>query len=182
VSAAADTATPAARSPRGTRVLRASLWVAATPQQVWPFFSAAQNLRELVPAWLRFEIRQCPPQLGVGARIDYAIRLRGLPLRWRTRIARWEPGVCFADEQERGPYRHWLHTHTFEPHGGGTVVRDTVEFSVRGGPFAGWIRRMLVEPDLLRIFRHRLERIAQRFGGDVAGGSVRIDDAGAASP
>ena len=53
---------------------------------------------------------------------------------------------------------------------------------MRGGPFAGWIRRVLVEPDLLRIFRHRLERIAQRFGGDVAGGSVRIDDAVGAAP
>ena len=44
----------------------------------------------------------------------------------------------------------------------------------------GLARYDVVEPDLLRIFRYRLERIAQRFGGDPANGSVRIDDAVAA--
>jgi ligand-binding SRPBCC domain-containing protein len=163
---------------RAVRVLRSHLWVPAPPAQVWPFFSAAQNLRHLTPPWLRFEIERCPVELGVDSRIDYRIRLRGLPLRWRTRIARWEPGRCFVDEQERGPYRLWEHTHGFDPLDGGTVLTDAVAFAVRGGPFAGWIRRFLVEPDLLRIFRFRLERIAERFGGDAASGAVRIEDPG----
>jgi ligand-binding SRPBCC domain-containing protein len=180
VSAAA---VPPAAAPlrllRGVRVLRSALWVPATPAELWPFFSSADNLPLLTPPWLRFTIANAPAVLAVGAHIDYRLRVRGVPLRWRSRIARWEPGRCFADEQERGPYRLWLHTHTFEPLDGGTVLGDRVEFAVRGGPFAPWIGRWLVEPDLLRIFRYRMVRIAERFGGDAAAGRVAIGPAGA---
>ena len=175
------TAPPPAAAPRrlqrGVRELRASFWVPAPPAQLWPFFSSAENLPLLTPPWLRFAIVHAPAVLAVDARIDYRLRVRGVPLRWRSRIARWEPGRCFADEQERGPYRLWHHTHTFEPLDGGTVLGDRVEFAVRGGPFAPWIGRWLVEPDLLRIFRYRLARIAERFGGDPATGRIVIGPA-----
>ena len=165
---------------RGERVLRSSVWVPAPVATVWPFFSSAHNLQELTPAWLRFAIVAAPPQLGVDARIDYRLRLHGVPLRWRTRIARWEPERCFVDEQERGPYRRWVHTHTFEPLYGGTMIGDRVAFVVRGGPLAGIVRCWFVEPDLRRIFRYRLTRITQRFGGDPSTGTVALHDAGAA--
>ena len=36
-------------------------------------------------------------------RIDYRLTLRGLPVRWTSRIESWEPGVAFVDRQEHGP-------------------------------------------------------------------------------
>jgi hypothetical protein len=33
--------------------------------------------------------------MRVGTRIDYALSLFGVPLRWRTRITAWEPGQRF---------------------------------------------------------------------------------------
>lgn len=158
------------------KVLCSTLWVPARPEQVWPFFSDAHNLPLLTPPWLKFAIvTPAPIAMHVDARIDYRIKVRGLPLRWRTRIARWEPPGCFADEQEHGPYRRWFHTHTFDALDGGTVLGDRVEFEVRGGPLAGLVSRWFVEPDLRRIFRWRLERMAERFGGDASTGQLRIE-------
>jgi antitoxin (DNA-binding transcriptional repressor) of toxin-antitoxin stability system len=36
-------------------------------------------------------------------RIDYRLRLRGLPLRWHSEITAWEPLGWFVDEQRRAP-------------------------------------------------------------------------------
>ena len=166
-------AAPAAL-PRGAAVLRCEFWTPAPVADVWPFFADAGNLQELTPPWLDFRILTPRPiPMHVDARIEYRIRIRGIPVRWRTRIAAWQPLVRFVDEQEKGPYRVWRHTHTFEPRDGGTLLGDHVVFAVPGGPLAPLLRRWWVEPDVLRIFRFRLERMAARFGG--SGGRVWIE-------
>jgi ligand-binding SRPBCC domain-containing protein len=133
---------------------------------VFPFFADAQNLEQLTPPWLSFKVlTPTPIAMHVGALIDYRIKLRGLPLRWRTRIARWEPPHAFADEQLRGPYTLWHHTHTFTPCDGGTVLGDEVVMRPKGGPLAGLIMNAFVRRDVERIFRFRSEIMAKRFGG-----------------
>ena len=49
-----------------------------------------------------------------GAQISYRLRLRGLPLRWRSEITAWEPPHRFVDEHAAGPYRSWVHERRFE--------------------------------------------------------------------
>ena len=96
-------AAPAAL-PRGAAVLRCEFWTPAPVADVWPFFADAGNLQELTPPWLDFRILTPRPiPMHVDARIEYRIRIRGIPVRWRTRIAAWQPLVRFVDEQEKGP-------------------------------------------------------------------------------
>lgn len=163
------------------KMLRATMWVPAKPEQLWPFFSDAHNLPLLTPPFLRFQIKTpAPIAMHVDARIEYRLRVHRIPISWRTRIARWEPPFCFADQQERGPYRHWFHTHTFDAVDGGTVLGDCVEFAVYGGPFAPLISRWFVEGDIRKIFSYRAEQIAKRFGGSAADARVSIESPGAA--
>ncbi len=173
--------TPSALGSRTrVRTLRSSIWVAAGPAEVWPFFANAHNLPRLVPPFVRFQILTPPPiAMRVGTRIDYRLSVRGLPMRWRTRIARWDPPHAFADEQERGPYKRWYHVHTFEPLDGGTVLSDHVEFEVGGGPLSPLLTRWFVLPDVLRIFRYRMQRIAELYGGDAGSGQILVSDAAA---
>jgi ligand-binding SRPBCC domain-containing protein len=130
------------------------------PDVLWPFFADAGNLEQLTPPWLRFRVLTPPPiAMAVGTLIDYQLRWRGLPIRWRTRIARWDPPHVFVDEQLKGPYRLWRHTHTFERQGDRTVMRDRVEYRAP----LGWIAHpLIVRRDVARIFDYRrsvLERI-----------------------
>ena len=67
-----------------------------------------------------------------------------MPVRWLTRIEEWEPGRRFVDAQLRGPYRLWHHTHTFEPDGDGTIVRDRVRYALPLGPLGELARRAFV--------------------------------------
>jgi len=99
--------------------------------------------------------------VGPGTRIEYRLRLHGIPLRWRSRISDWDPPRRFVDVQERGPYRLWRHEHVFERREGGTLVRDRVEYAVPGG----WVvDRLFVRRDLARIFEYRSRALQELFG------------------
>jgi ligand-binding SRPBCC domain-containing protein len=84
--------------------------------------------------------------------LHYRLRIRGLPVRWQSEIAEWEPPRRFIDRQTRGPYSLWIHEHTFEEHQGGTFVEDKVEYAVPGGKF---VQKFFVAPDLDRVFKYR---------------------------
>ena len=88
--------------------------LAAPLESVFAFFSDAANLELLTPGWLHFRILSpLPLAMAVGTRIDYRLRLRGVPIRWQSEITAWEPPCRFVDEQRRGPYRVWIHEHRF---------------------------------------------------------------------
>jgi hypothetical protein len=140
-------------SARGWRTLETEQWLRHPRARVFPFFADPCNLEAITPPFLRFEIASPGPlEMRLGLRIDYRLRLRGLPLRWQSEISAWEPPVRFVDEQRRGPYRAWIHEHRFEERDGGTLVTDRVRYLVPGGAV---VDRLLVRRDLRRIFLYR---------------------------
>jgi ligand-binding SRPBCC domain-containing protein len=141
---------------------RATTRVPRPREEVFAFFADAGNLQELTPPWLRFEILTPPPiEMRPGALIDYRLHLGVIPIRWRTRITVWEPPHRFVDEQLRGPYRLWLHEHTFEEDGDGTLCGDFVRYAV---PFGALANRLVVARDVRKIFAYREKRLQEIFG------------------
>ena len=147
--------------------LSSTVRLAAPLAEVFAFFVDARNLELLTPGWLRFQVSATPPPaMAAGTRIDYRLRLHGVPVRWQSEITAWEPPFRFVDEQRRGPYRVWIHEHRFavERRTDGSevvVASDKVDYAVPGGRLAN---RLLVAGDLRRIFAYRAERLAERFG------------------
>lgn len=142
--------------------LRTRLFVARDIETTFAFFADAGNLQRLTPGWLDFAILTPPPiEMRRGARIDYRIRVRGVPITWQTEITDWDPPHRFVDEQLRGPYWLWRHTHTFIPADAGTLVEDHVLYRPIGGALvhAAFVRR-----DLERIFTFRQRAILDVFG------------------
>lgn len=146
---------------------KSELWLPLPPEELFPFFADAANLDAITPPWLNFRVVTPPPiEMREGALIDYKLRVRGLPLRWRTRIIVWQPPHRFVDEQIRGPYRQWIHEHTFEAHDGGTLARDVVRYAV---PFDFLAHRCFVRPDVEKIFAFRQEALRRRFPAATSG-------------
>lgn len=153
--------------------LKSRLTVPVAREEVFEFFSDARNLERITPGWLRFEIvSDAEPEIREGLLIDYRLRIRGLPIRWRSEITVWEPPHRFVDEQRRGPYREWVHEHRFESTPEGTDCHDRVDFSAPGGAL---VARWLVVPDIRRIFQHRSEALARRFGADPATAELQVE-------
>ena len=139
--------------------------LAVPAERAFAFFSDARNLEAITPPWLRFRVLTPGAiEMREGARIDYRLRLHGMPLTWRTRIAVWEPPHRFVDVQLRGPYALWEHTHSFAPAGeDAVVIGDRVRYALPLGRLGELARRVLVRRDLDRIFDHRMHAIAGRL-------------------
>lgn len=136
-----------------------------TRAELFPFFADAANLAEITPPSLHFRIRTpMPIEMRPGTLLDYTIRLFGIPVRWRTRIETFDPPARFTDEQLRGPYRRWHHTHEFIEVEGGTLMRDTVEYALPLGPLGRLAHALLVKSSLRRIFDYRRDVLQRRFG------------------
>ncbi|HYG63160.1 MAG TPA: SRPBCC family protein [Thermoanaerobaculia bacterium] len=141
---------------------RTEILLPRSREEVFGFFADAGNLQAITPDWLRFGIlTPLPIEMRQGALIEYRLRLRGIPLRWKTGITAWDPPRRFVDEQLRGPYRLWVHEHTFREADGGTLVGDYVRYAVLGGTL---VNKLFVERDVRRIFEYRQERLRERFG------------------
>lgn len=132
--------------------------------EVFPFFADAGNLQMITPPWLHFRIlTPLPIEMRTGAILEYRLRLYGLPLYWRTRIEDFEPQRQFVDQQLRGPYRLWHHTHEFEERDGGTFMRDTVRYQLPFGPLGTLTHSLTVKHLLERIFDFRYATIERHF-------------------
>lgn len=145
----------------GCFLLLTEQWFPQLVEAVFPFFADAGNLEAITPPWLHFEVLTPRPfKMAAGRLIDYKLRLHGIPINWKTEISLWAPPFRFVDRQLKGPYRLWVHEHTFEAYNGGTRVVDRVEYRVLGGAL---INALLVRRDLKRIFQFRRDVLSQRF-------------------
>lgn len=150
----------------GLRFLETTTVLPLAVDAVFVFFANAENLERITPPELAFQIlTPTPIVIREGTIIDYRLRLFGVPFRWRTRIAQWQPNDQFIDEQILGPYTSWRHLHTFAEDEDGTRMTDRVEYRL---PFrlAGYLALPLVRRQLDRIFRYRASAIRLLLAGD----------------
>lgn len=141
-----------------TYTLQREMWVPNSVTAVFDFFSRAENLERITPPWMRFRILTPPPiTMKQGATIAYALRVRGIPLRWLTEIERWNPPYEFIDTQIKGPYKIWRHTHRFSEAAGGTLIVDIVEYALPFGLIGRLVHRLQVARDLSLIFDYRAQ-------------------------
>jgi ligand-binding SRPBCC domain-containing protein len=148
-----------------TYILRREQWIARPINEVFVFFADARNLEEITPPWVGFRIlSMSTTSVEEGTVIRYRLRLHGIPIQWLTDICEWNPPYCFVDEQRRGPYKQWRHTHRFEAHGGRTKMTDEVRYSLPFGVLGRIVHALKVRRDVHRIFDYRRQQIDALFG------------------
>lgn len=122
-------------------------YVDAPLDAVWRFHSTVDGLEALTPSWMNLRVESVrgpddepdPETLEAGSVIRLSMRPFGVGPRrfWASRITRREEhdgAALFADEMVDGPFDHWVHTHAFYADGGGTRIRDAVEYALPFGP------------------------------------------------
>lgn len=141
-----------------------SLEIALPRDEVFSFFASAENLQRITPPNLGFQIiTPTPIEMKAGALIDYRISLHGIPMTWRTEITKWDPPFGFVDTQLSGPYKQWVHRHTFsETDAGSMLIEDEVRYRLPLEPL-GDIARFFVEREIKNIFDYRQKTVARVF-------------------
>lgn len=148
----------------GICVFEAEKWLNRPIDEVFRFFSAAENLETITPPWLNFHVvRKSTPRVQEGTLIDYKLKIKGVPTKWRSRIEEWTPPLKFVDTQVHGPYKHWHHTHTFESVRGGTWMKDFVRYRLPLGALGKAMMGGMIEKDVETIFGFRSSKMTELF-------------------
>jgi ligand-binding SRPBCC domain-containing protein len=91
--------------------------------------------------------------IDLGEEVTWKGSFFGVSQRMTSKIVALEAPRTFTDEMQRGPFKRWRHTHLFEPHDGGTLMHDHVDFASPFGPLGaafdavflkGFMTRLLV--------------------------------------
>ena len=65
----------------------------------------------------------------------------------------------------KGPYRQWIHEHSFVEQDGGTLAGDRVAYAVWGGALAN---KLVIRRDVERIFDYRKQTLTAMFANGEA--------------
>lgn len=142
-------------------VLKTETFIPRPLDEVFEFFSNAENLETLTPKTLGFTIlTPTPIPMTTGTLIDYRIRIHGIPVKWKTEILLWDPPRQFIDMQLKGPYRLWHHLHTFKEVEGGVQMTDIVHYV---SPFHAIMDRLYIRNQVKEIFAYRTQRLHELF-------------------
>lgn len=133
-------------------------------KEVFDFFADAGNLEKITPPELNFHIITPQPiDIKKGTLIDYELKLRGIPVKWKTEITDWNPPHSFVDTALKSPYKQWIHLHTFEEgKKGETIMRDKVRYKLPFEPL-GDLAHWYVKKELRYIFDYRYKVIEEIF-------------------
>lgn len=148
----------------GDNLFVAEQFIPLARQRLFPFFAEAKNLERITPSTLSFQIeKMSTPHITEGTLIDYRLKIRGVPVRWRTLIQDWKPDHQFVDTQLKGPYSKWHHTHLFEDLAGGTLMTDVVRYRLPLGILGQVVAGGFVLNDVNKIFDFRREFVAKQW-------------------
>lgn len=134
--------------------------------EVWEFFSRPENLNEITPADMSFEILSdvANTPMYEGMIIRYNVRpIMNIPMNWVTEITHVRDREYFIDEQRFGPYALWHHQHHFKAVQGGTFMQDILHYKVPYGPIGSVVDTLFVEQKIDSIFKYRFHIIEEKF-------------------
>ena len=138
-----------------------------TLTEAWAFFSKPDNLKQITPADLGFNIisKHHGETMYPGQVIEYKISpLLGIPLYWMTEITHVADQKYFVDEQRFGPYSLWHHQHHFKTIEGGVEMTDIVHYKLPLFFIGDIAHTLFVKAQLQKIFDYRFDAVEQKFG------------------
>jgi ligand-binding SRPBCC domain-containing protein len=147
--------------------LRLTQNIPAPLEKVWDFFRRPENLKNITPDYMGFNIKSA--SLGntmyAGQVIEYTVTpLLGIPMYWMTEITHVQEGKYFVDEQRFGPYSLWHHQHHFREIPGGVEMTDWLHYKIPFWFIGDIANSLLVKKKLREIFDFRYRKAEEIFG------------------
>lgn len=135
-------------------------------EEVWSFFSRPENLNELTPSDMSFEIISDikDKEMHQGMIVAYNIKpILNIPFTWVTEISHMEKFRMFIDEQRFGPYKFWHHQHHFEKNAEGVLMTDILHYVPPFGFLGTLMNKVFIADKIQGIFEYRTEKVLELF-------------------
>jgi uncharacterized protein (TIGR01777 family) len=135
----------------------------APVHEVFHWHERSGALERLTPPWDPIELIFKTPGIHRGARTIMKIPARPLPIKltWVAEHTAYTQNRSFQDQQLKGPFKHWVHTHTFTPDGSVCQMEDRVEYALPAYLLGPLIGNAAIRRKLERIFHYRHATLAQ---------------------
>lgn len=117
--------------------------------------------QRLTPPWREIRLISQAGGIRDGGSVVFRSRAGLLPFTWHAVHRDFLPGRRFVDEQRKGPFARWVHTHEVTPGvmSGTAVLTDTVEFALPNHSLAWRFAGAGMKRDLERMFAFRHARV-----------------------
>ena len=102
--------------------------------------------------------------LTLGDTVTFYAMHFGARQRLVAKIVEFIPPRRFVDEMLQGAFASLRHTHDFEPHPTGTLMRDTIDYTAPLGPIGRLADKLFLERYMRRLIERRgqaLKEIAE---------------------
>jgi len=135
-------------------------------EEAWDFFSRPENLNEITPDDMQFEIlTKDIPRMYQGQIVQYNVTpFPFIKMGWVTEITHVEDRKMFVDEQRFGPYSFWHHQHIFKEVDGGVLMTDILHYRVPLGIVGKLVNALVIERKVQGIFEYRFKVLENKFG------------------
>jgi uncharacterized protein (TIGR01777 family) len=128
----------------------------APAAEVFAWHGRSGAFERLVPPWERIRVLERAGGNADGARLVMEIRKGPARFRWEAIHRDHQEGLQFVDEQVRGPFAEWVHTHRFLPDGtDASTLSDHLTYRLPFGALGGLAGGAMVRDTLDRLFTHR---------------------------
>jgi uncharacterized protein YbjT (DUF2867 family)/ligand-binding SRPBCC domain-containing protein len=151
----------AERAERGDRPSHLSLFthssiVEGSAEAVFRWHERPDAIRDLMPLRRLVRIESQTGGLRDDGRVKFSMGIGPLRLLWEARHFGYVRGKQFCDEQVRGPFTFWRHTHRIEAiDAHRSLYEDRIEYAVPGGRWVQTLLRPLVTRVLATTFARR---------------------------
>ena len=144
-----------------------------SPSKLFEWHEREGAFQRLCPPWDPVDIKFTDGHIRDGAQVKLKVKgPLGVPLSLEVVHQGYEAGVQFQDRQQRGPFAHWLHTHTMGVEDDPQRARliDSIEYKLPLGFLGELGGGSIVRHRLAQLFyyRHQVMRhdlsLHQRLG------------------
>jgi uncharacterized protein (TIGR01777 family) len=136
--------------------------IAAPAPKVFEWHTRPGAFQRLTPPWEKIEFLKAE-SIRDGHEASFQTHIGPFHATWLARYKEYVEGRQFVDEQVRGPFARWVHTHKVIPEINSTcLMKDQIDYEIPWGQNKGWIARWVARR-LDRLFRFRHERLQNDF-------------------
>jgi ligand-binding SRPBCC domain-containing protein len=137
-------------------VVRLEMYIAAPPERCFDLArDTTIHQQSLGHTGERLVAGPAHRLLTLGDTVTWEGRHFGVRQRLTARITRFEPPHRFTDEQVRGAFRRFIHTHEFIPEAGGTRMIDTFDYTAPLGPLGKLADALFLARYMRRLLHRR---------------------------
>lgn len=117
--------------------------------------------QRLAPPWQEIKLVSQSGGIRDGGSVVFRSRAGPVPFTWHALHRGFVPGRQFVDEQRKGPFAKWVHTHDIAPGPApnSSVLTDKVEFALPMHSLAWRFAGAGLKRDLERLFAFRHARL-----------------------